>query len=92
MRVGAHELGRLLRGHPDTPGKLAAFAYAFEHLEIGGYEQLKRVAQRAGDPQTVTVAERILEQERTAASRIEGMFDEAVTAALVAVGVESARR
>ena len=40
----------------------------------------------------MTTADRILEQERTAASRIEGMFDEAVTAALVAVGVESAGR
>src|SRR5262249_34424267 len=35
------------------PGKLAAFAYSFEHLEIGGDEQLKRVATRAGDLETV---------------------------------------
>ena len=34
---------------PDTPAKLAGFAYAFEHLEIGAYELLRRVAQRAGD-------------------------------------------
>ena len=34
---------------PDTPGKLAAFAHAFEFLEIGGYEQLVRVARRAND-------------------------------------------
>ncbi|MBW3553897.1 MAG: DUF892 family protein, partial [Gemmatimonadetes bacterium] len=37
MRIGAIEWGTFFLGHPDTPGKLAAFAYAFEHLEIGGY-------------------------------------------------------
>jgi ferritin-like metal-binding protein YciE len=86
MRMGARNWGAFFGGHPDTPGKLAAFTYAFEHLEIGGYEQLKRVARRAGDEATAEIADRILEQERTAARRIEGMFDEAVTAALDAVG------
>ena len=89
MRLGALQWGAFFGGHPDTAGKLAAFTFAFEHLEIGGYEQLKRVARRAGDEQTVTMAEQILIQERTAAERIEGMFDEAVTAALDALGVES---
>jgi ferritin-like metal-binding protein YciE len=87
MRMGAMNWGAFFGGHPDTPGKLAAFTYAFEHLEIGGYEQLKRVARRADDDATAAMADRILEQERTAAKRIEGMFDEAVTAALDAVGV-----
>src|SRR5207247_10437848 len=85
MRMGALNWGGFFAGHPDTAGKLAAFTYAFEYLEIGGYEQLKRVAFRAGDDATATMAERILEQERTAARRIEGMFDAAVTAALDAV-------
>jgi ferritin-like metal-binding protein YciE len=87
MRMGAMNWGAFFAGHPDTAGKLAAFTFAFEYLEIGGYEQLKRVAQRANDGETAIMAERILEQERTAAARIEGMFDEAVTAALEAVGV-----
>jgi ferritin-like metal-binding protein YciE len=91
MRLGAMNWGAFFGGHPDTPGKLAAFTYAFEHLEIGGYEQLKRVARKADDEATAMMAERILEQERTAARRIEGMFDEAVTAALQAVGVSTAR-
>jgi len=91
MRVGALNWGAFFNGHPDTPGKLAAFTYAFEYLEIGGYEQLKRVAQRANDGQTAMMVEHILEQERTAARRIEGMFDEAVTAALDAVGVAQSR-
>ena len=48
LRLGALNWAAFFRGHPDTPGKLAAFACAFEHLEIGGYEQLKRVAQTRG--------------------------------------------
>ena len=91
MRLGAMNWGAFFGAHPDTPGKLAAFTFAFEHLEIGGYEQLKRVARRANDEETATIADRILVQERTAARRIEGMFDEAVTAALDAVGVAPAR-
>jgi len=87
LRLGALNWGAFFRGHPDTPGKLAAFAFAFEHLEIGGYEQLRVVARRAGDDATVRVAERILEQERGAAERIEASFDAAVTASLRAVGV-----
>src|SRR5436190_1433898 len=86
MRLGALNWGAFFQGHPDTPGKLAAFAYAFEHLEIGGYEQLKRVAAQAGDAETVSTAERILGQERAAADRIAGAFDAAVTASLRAVG------
>jgi ferritin-like metal-binding protein YciE len=70
--------------HPDTPGKLAAFAYAFEHLEIAGYELLKRVAQRAGDQETVSMAERILRDERGAAEKIAADFDHAAEAALAA--------
>ena len=72
--------------HPDTPGKLAAFAYAFEHLEIGGYEQLKRVAERAGDAETAKTADAILAEERAAAEKLAGAFDRAAQASLEAVG------
>jgi ferritin-like metal-binding protein YciE len=87
LRAGAINWGSFFAAHPDTPGKLVAFAYAFEHLEIGGYEQLRRVAQEAGDDETVTVAERILEQERTAAEKLAGSFDRAVDVALEAQGI-----
>jgi ferritin-like metal-binding protein YciE len=86
MRFGALEWGTFFLGHPDTPGKLAGFAYAFEHLEIGGYEHLRRVADRAGDPETVRTVEAILAEERRAADRLADAFDEAVTAALAATG------
>jgi ferritin-like metal-binding protein YciE len=87
MRLGALNWGAFFQGHPDTPGKLAGFARAFKYLEVGGYEQLKRVAHRAGDEQTAQLADRILAQEREAAKRIAGAFDEAVDASLESVGV-----
>jgi ferritin-like metal-binding protein YciE len=86
MRLGALNWGAFFQAHPDTPGKLAAFARAFEHLEIGGYEQLRRVAERAGDDETAKLVERILAQEREAADRIAGAFDEALDASLESVG------
>ncbi len=84
LRLGGVNWSAFFQAHPDTPGKLAVFAFAFEHLEIGGYEQLKRVAQRAGDHETVELAHRILEQERAAAGRLASAFDEAAAAALQA--------
>lgn len=89
LRLGALNWGAFFQAHPDTAGKLAAFARAFEHLEIGGYEQLKRVAERAGDDETARLAETILAEEREAADRIAGAFDDAVTAALEQQEVEA---
>jgi ferritin-like metal-binding protein YciE len=87
MRLGALNWGTFFRGHPDTPGKLVAFAYAFEHLEIGGYEQLRLVAERAGDQETARLAAEILAQERSAAERLGSLFATAADASLNAVGV-----
>jgi ferritin-like metal-binding protein YciE len=87
LRLGALNWGGFFGAQPDTPAKLAGFAYAFEHLEIGAYELLRRVAERAGDAETVAVAERILHQEREAAHKIHSLFDAAVDAALDAQGV-----
>ena len=87
MRIGGLNWGMFFQAHPDTPGKLAAFAYAFEHLEIGGYEQLLRVARRAGDPTTERVVEGILAQERHAAETIAGGWDRAAEASLAEAGV-----
>jgi ferritin-like metal-binding protein YciE len=85
MRLGALNWGGFFQAQPDTPAKLAGFAYAFEHLEIGGYEQLKRVAQRADDAETIHMVEAILADERAAAEKIAGRWDEAIDAALAQV-------
>src|SRR5689334_1889157 len=86
LRLGALNLGGFFKAQPDTPAKLAGFAYAFEHLEIGAYAQLKRVAERAGDSETVRVAERIEGEERAAASAIAANWDVALQASLESVG------
>jgi ferritin-like metal-binding protein YciE len=86
MRLGALNWGGFFAAQPDTPGKLAAFAHAFEYLEIGGYEQLVRVARRADDQETVRTVEAILVQERAAARKIAAQFDRAVEASLHATG------
>ncbi|MBS1870792.1 MAG: DUF892 family protein [Actinobacteria bacterium] len=86
LRAGALNLGLFFQSQADTPGKLAAFAYAFEHLEIGGYEQLVHVAEAAGDAQAADAARRILGDERAAAETLHALFDVAVDASLAAVG------
>jgi ferritin-like metal-binding protein YciE len=89
MRLGALNWGAFFAAQPDTPGKLAAFAYAFEFLEIGGYEQLKRVAGRVGDVDTAQLADRILADERGMAGRLADSFDRAVDASLAAQQVHA---
>jgi ferritin-like metal-binding protein YciE len=85
LRLGALNWGAFFQAQKDTPAKLAAFAYAFEHLEIGGYEQLMRVARRAGDTETATAAQGILAEERAAAEQLYGTFADALDASLEAV-------
>jgi ferritin-like metal-binding protein YciE len=87
LKVGALNWGAFFAAQPDTPAKLAAFAYAVEHLEIGAYELLRRVAERAGDPDTAHVAEQTLAQERYAARRVWSLFDQAVDATLTTRGL-----
>jgi ferritin-like metal-binding protein YciE len=87
MRLGALNWGLFFQAQPDTPAKLAAFAYAFEHLEIAAYELLTRVARRAGDTDTERVAQQILTEERDAGALIHSLFDEALDASLDAQGV-----
>src|SRR5204863_3269694 len=86
MRLGALNWGGFFAAQPDTPGKLCAFAYAFEHLEIAGYEELRRVADRAGDPETVRVSERIEGEERAAANAIAANWEIALQSSLETMG------
>jgi ferritin-like metal-binding protein YciE len=85
LRAGSLNWGAFFAAQPDTPAKLAGFAYAFEHLEIAAYELLRRVAQRAGDNETVEVSERILAEERAAAEKVADLWDSALDASLDAV-------
>jgi ferritin-like metal-binding protein YciE len=89
LRLGAVNLGMFLKAQTDTPAKLAAFSYAFEHLEVAAYELLKRVAARAGDEETVSMADEIVFEERAAAARIHSLFDHALEASLQEAGVKA---
>jgi ferritin-like metal-binding protein YciE len=82
LKLGALNWGAFFAAQPDTPAKLAAFAYAVEHLEIGAYELLGRVAKLAGDEDTALLAERILPEERAAAEKVQSLFDQALSASL----------
>jgi ferritin-like metal-binding protein YciE len=89
MKLGALNWGTFFAAQPDTPAKLAGFAYAFEHLEIASYEQLRRVAERAGDESVAGVAQTILPEERHAAETLWDGFDRAIDASLEQVGVSA---
>ena len=89
MKLGALNWGTFFASQPDTPAKLAGFAYAFEHLEIASYEQLRRVAERAGDESVAGVAQTILPEERHAAETLWDGFDRAIDASLESVGATS---
>jgi ferritin-like metal-binding protein YciE len=88
MRIGAVNWAAFFSAHPDTTGKVAAFAYAFEHLEIAGYEQLRRVADTAGDAETARVVDGICADERAAATIIAAHWDVAARAALTEAGAQ----
>jgi ferritin-like metal-binding protein YciE len=70
LRLGALNWGAFFGAQPDTPAKLAGFAYAVENLEVAAYELLLRVARRAGDEETVALAESILGEEKAAAKTV----------------------
>src|SRR4051795_8337083 len=82
LRMGALNLGAFFKVQPDTPVKLAGFAYAFEALETGAYEMIARTAERAGDTQTAELARGILIEEQHAAERVSSTWDAAVDAVL----------
>ena len=89
MRLGGFNIGGFFGAQPDTPAKLTGFAFAFEHLEIAAYEQLGRVAERAGDSETVELAQAIIREERAMADRLADQWDAAVDSALEDQGVRS---
>src|SRR5438034_5462145 len=81
-RAGGWGMALFARLNPDTPGKLTAHAFSYEHMELAAYEILRRVAERAGDQQTASVARQIAAQEKAMGERLAGAFDDAVEASL----------
>ena len=82
LRLGALNWAAFFGAQPDTPAKLAAFVYAVEHLEIGAYATLKRVAARAGNQGVQELADAILTEEYAAAAQLRSLFGRALEAGL----------
>src|SRR5438552_860603 len=59
-RVSALALGTGVVAQKNTPAKLVAVAYGYENFEVASYELLRRIAERAGDSETVEMGDRIL--------------------------------
>ena len=88
MKAGAAGFLLFAKVQPDTPGKLVAHTYSYEHMELAAYELLGRVAERAGDDETVQLAKTIRDQEQAMAERLASNFDRSVAASLEDVGRE----
>jgi ferritin-like metal-binding protein YciE len=87
-RVGGWAMIAFAKLNPDTPGKLTAHAFSYEHMELAAYELLTRVAERAGDGDVIQMAQQIAPQERAMAERLAACFDEAVGASLREKGAD----
>jgi ferritin-like metal-binding protein YciE len=85
-RVGGWAMVAFARLNPDTPGKLAAHAFSYEHMELAAYQLLRRTAQRTQDEAVIALADVVGGQERAMAERLAECFDEAVDASLAQKG------
>jgi len=81
-QAGGYGMLLFARSQPDTPGKLTAHAFSYEHLELAAYELLAAAAEREGDEQTVALARAIGEEESAMGARLAENFDRAVDASL----------
>jgi ferritin-like metal-binding protein YciE len=75
----------LARG--EKAGRNARDGYATEHMEIAAYELLARIAERAGDQETVRACREIVEEEREMARTIEQSWDTFAELSLREAGV-----
>jgi ferritin-like metal-binding protein YciE len=71
----------------EKAGRNARDAYATEHLEIAGYELLRRIAQKAGDEETPQAAQEIIVEERAMAKIIEENWDRFAELSLLEEGI-----
>lgn len=74
-RAGGVGMAVFAASEPDTPAKLVAHAFSYEHMEIAAYELLRKTAEETGDDATAAIAGQIGEEARRMAARLEGSFD-----------------
>jgi ferritin-like metal-binding protein YciE/nucleoside-diphosphate-sugar epimerase len=86
--AGGIGLAVFAASRPDTPSKLIAHAFSYEHMEIAAYELLRQTAVHAGDEATAAVAHQSGEEARRMVDRLGASFDLAVDAGLNGSGEE----
>lgn len=79
-RAGGIGLAVFAASQPDTPSKLIAHAFSYEHMERAAYELLRRTAADAGDEATAAMAHQCAEEAQRMADRLEAAFDLTVDA------------
>ena len=87
-RAGGIAMAVFAASQPDTPAKLVAHAFSYEHMEIATYELLQEAAEEAGDGATAAMAHQIAAGAQRAADRLEASFDLTVDASLNGGGEE----
>ena len=70
------------RLNPDTPGKLAAHGYSYEHMELAAYELLSGWLSARATATSSRSASASARQERAMADRVAERWDRAVDASL----------
>ncbi|MCW2962580.1 MAG: uncharacterized protein JWM90_2967 [Thermoleophilia bacterium] len=71
----------------DKPGKNARDGFITEHMEIAAYELLERLATRAGDTETASVARELKGEEPAMAAQIDANWDRFLDLTLQEAGV-----
>ncbi len=82
LRLAGLNWSVFFQAQSDTPMKLAAFVYAFLHLQIAGYQLLRRSAERVGDPETQRLCIKALDDKNGHLKRLLAEFDRAVQSTL----------
>jgi ferritin-like metal-binding protein YciE len=94
VREAGGVLGALMKGVVDMTrgekaGRNARDGYATEHMEIAAYQLLERVAERAGDQETVEVARRNRAEEEAMAKKLDSHWDRFAELSLEEAGVSA---
>jgi ferritin-like metal-binding protein YciE len=93
---GVRQLGGIVQAMAKMPldmvrgekaGRNARDGFATEHLEIASYELLRRIAEKAGDEETVRVAGEIIAEEQEMANTIAEHWDKFAELSLREEGV-----
>jgi ferritin-like metal-binding protein YciE len=72
---------------PEKAGRNARDGYTTEHMEIAAYQLLERVAERAGDEETVAAARENRQEEEAMAKRLDAHWDKFAELSLKESGV-----